>query len=36
MNKSNCKNCDTKVTKKSATSVKRGASDCGKNCGKSK
>ena len=32
MNKSNCKNCDTKVTKKSKT-VKRGASDC-TNCGK--
>ena len=34
--KTNCKNCDTKVTKKSSASVKRGASDCGKNCSKSK
>ena len=36
MNKSNCKNCDTKTTtKKSSASVKRGASDCS-NCSKSK
>ena len=35
-NKSNCKNCDTKSTKKSSASVKRGASDCGSNCGKTK
>ena len=32
--KTNCKNCSTKTTKKSSASVKRGASDCGKNCGK--
>lgn len=36
MNKStNCKNCDTKSTKKSAVKTKRGASDCS-NCTKSK
>ena len=35
-NKSNCKNCDTKSTKKSSASTKRGASDCGSNCGKTK
>ena len=30
----NCKNCDTKPTKKSSASTKRSASDC--NCSKSK
>ena len=35
-NKTNCKNCDTKTTKKSSSSVKRGTSDCGSNCGKTK
>ena len=35
-NKSNCKNCDTKSTKKSSANAKRGASDCGSNCGKTK
>lgn len=35
-NKSNCKNCDTKSTKKSSASTKRGTSDCGSNCGKTK